>query len=59
MAKSEEVAPEMRGAINRACTLLGLEPFVKDPGQDVPLADERAVGMEQGACARSWFHRFC
>ena len=57
-AKSEEVAPEISSAIIRACALFGVT-FAKDLDRDASLADERDAGMEQGACARERFRRFC
>ena len=36
-AESEEMAPEMRGAIGRACALLAVEAFTKDLDREVSL----------------------
>ena len=57
--KSEEVAPEVRGASGRACALLAVETFVKDLDWDMSLADESALPADRGACASAGFHRFC
>ena len=49
----------MRSAIGRACALLGVESFAKDLDHDVSSSEECVVGLERGATARAWFHRFC
>ena len=49
----------MRSAISRVFAFRGWESFVKDLDHDVSLADELEVRVEQGACSRAWFHRFC
>ena len=38
-AKSEEVGPEMRSAISRACAFRGSESFVKDLDHDMSLSE--------------------
>ena len=58
-AKSEEVAPEMRGAIGRAGNLLAVESFVQDADRYVSLADECALGSDRATCANARFQRFC
>ena len=58
-AESEEVAPEMRAAIHRACALLGVEAPVKDLDRDASLRDECLVELGRASCARAWPRRFC
>ena len=48
----------MRGAIERACSLLSVESFVKDPDLDVSLADVSALGADRVACPSAWFRGF-
>ena len=56
-AKSEEGAPEMRGAIGRACRLLAVESFVQDLDLEAFLADESGLGADRVACTTACFHR--
>ena len=58
MARSGEVAPDMRSALSKACAGLEVELFVKDLDCDVCVEASDALGAEEGAEARVWFHRF-
>ena len=58
-ALSEEVAPEMRSAIRSACTLRDAQALVVDLDDNWCLDGEAAVGSDEEAAVRVWFHRFC
>ena len=45
-ARPEEVAPEMRPAINKACALLDVQSFVADLDDDSCIDGEEAVGSD-------------
>ena len=45
----------MRSAIRCACTLLGVEAFVKDLDHDVSSDGQLVVRFERGACTWAWF----
>ena len=47
-ALSEEVAPEMRSAIKKACTLLAVQAFVVDLDDDSCLDGKEAAGSDKG-----------
>ena len=57
--KSEEVFPEIRGTIGRACALLAVEAFVTDLDRDASLAVEIAQDADRGACTSAWFRWYC
>ena len=56
-ARSEEVAPEMRSAVAKACAVLEVAPFVEDLDREVCAEGEEARGAVTGAAARIWFYR--
>ena len=56
--RSEEVVPDMRSALSKACAGLEVGLFVKDLDCDVCVEDSDALGAEEGAESRVWFHRF-
>ena len=47
-ARSEEVVPEMRSALSKACAGSEVEIFVKDLGRDVCADSSEALGAEKG-----------
>ena len=57
--RSVEVVPEMRSAINKACTLLDVRAFVVDLYDGSCGDSEGAVGYDRGAAIRVWSRRFC
>ena len=57
-ARSEEVVPEMRAAVAKACAGLEVERFVEDLDRDVCVESSEALGAERGAEARVWRQRF-
>ena len=48
-ARAEEVVPEMRSALSKACAELGVELFAQDLGRDVCAESSEALGAEKGA----------
>ena len=58
-ALTEEVAPEMRPAIKKARSWMDAQALVVDLDSDSCSDGEEAVGSEEGAAVRVWFHRFC
>ena len=71
-ARSEEVAPEMRAAVAKACAGLEVERFLGYLGRDVCVDSSEALGGENsgrrhasGAAASDWceiywpLRRFC
>ena len=58
-ARSEEVAPEMRSAINKACTFLDVQAFVVYLGHISCVYSGEAVGTDKGAATCVWLHRCC
>ena len=57
-ARSEEVIPEMRSAIAKACARLEVGRFVRDLDHVVRAESSEVMGAEPGAEARSWRQRF-
>ena len=57
-ARSEEVVPEMRAAVAKACAGLEVERFARDLDRDVCAQGSEALGAERGAEARIWRRRF-
>ena len=55
---SEEVAPEMRAAVAKACAGLEVDRFIRDLGRDVCAEASEALGGEPGSEARVWRRRF-
>ena len=51
-ARSEEVAPEMRSALSKACAGFEVELFVKGLCRNVCVEASEALGAEKGAEAR-------
>ena len=51
-SRSEEVVPEMRAAVAKACAGLEVERSVEDLDRDVCVESSEAFGAEQGAEAR-------
>ena len=49
----------MRSAINKACTLLGVQAFGVDVDGDSCVDSGEAVGSDTRAAPRVWVHRFC
>ena len=57
-ARPEEVIPEMRSAVAKACARLEVERFERDLDHVVCAESSEFVGAEQGAEARVWRQRF-
>ena len=51
--------PRMRGTVGRACALLAVESFGRDPDREAFLADECALGSDRRTCASAGFRSFC
>ena len=58
-ARQEEVAPEMRAAVAKACPAFEVTSFVGDLDRDVRADGEEAAGSEKGRAASIWSHRAC
>ena len=58
-ARTEEVAPEMRSAVAKACAVLEVAPFVEDLDREVCAEGEEARGAATGAAAQKMFYRVC
>ena len=54
--RSEEVAREMSGALDRAFSILRVEELVKELVKE--LEDVGLVGLPRDHYVRTWFHRF-
>ena len=57
-ARSEEVAPEMRSVVDKACARLEVEHFARDLDRVVCEEPSELVGAEPGAETRAWCQRF-
>ena len=57
-ARSEEVAPDMRSALDKARAGLEVEMFVRGLGRDMCVEASEALGSEKGAESRVWPHQF-
>ena len=57
-ARSEEVVPEMRAAVERASRGLEVERFVNDLDREVSAEASEMIGGEHGAEARARRHQF-
>ena len=58
-ARAEEVATGMRGDIDRACSMWGMEESVKDSEHGVSFDDKGVVGLAAGPYPRLGFRHFC
>ena len=57
-ARSETVAPMMRGALGRVCPILGVGEFVRDLEHGVSFNDEGVVGLARKPYLRAVFLGF-
>ena len=57
-ARSEEAAPEMRAAVDKACKGLEVERFVAELDREICVDASEALGAEKGVEARVWRHQF-
>ena len=57
-ARSEEVIPEMRSAVAKACARLEVGRFVRDLDHVICAELSEVMGSEPGAGARVWRQRF-